>query len=77
VGCNWVHLVLRPLLTYCTSPRWYMMVTVDQLIGGMKFGWGNRSTRRKPAQMQLCPPQKSHMTWLGFKLGPPWWETSD
>jgi hypothetical protein len=22
VGCGWVHLVLRPLLAYCTSPRW-------------------------------------------------------
>jgi hypothetical protein len=22
VGWDWVHLVLRPLLAYCTSPRW-------------------------------------------------------
>jgi hypothetical protein len=26
-------------------------------IGGMKIGRGNRSTRRKPASMPLCPPQ--------------------
>jgi hypothetical protein len=26
-------------------------------IGGMKIGRGNRSTRRKPAPMALCPPQ--------------------
>jgi hypothetical protein len=26
-------------------------------IGGMKFGRGNRSTRRKPTLAPLCPPQ--------------------
>jgi hypothetical protein len=26
-------------------------------IGGMRIGMGNRSTRRKPAALQLCPPQ--------------------
>jgi hypothetical protein len=30
----------------------------------MRIGRGNRSTRRKPAPMQLCPPQIPHdMTW--------------
>jgi hypothetical protein len=29
-------------------------------IGGMKFGKGNRSTRRKPAPAPLCPPQIPH-----------------
>jgi hypothetical protein len=28
--------------------------------GGMKIRKGNRSTRRKPAQMPLCPPQIPH-----------------
>jgi hypothetical protein len=28
--------------------------------GGMKIGRGNRSTRRKPAPMPLCPPQIPH-----------------
>jgi hypothetical protein len=32
VGWDWVHLVLRPLLAYCTSPRWQMMVIVEQLV---------------------------------------------
>jgi hypothetical protein len=26
-------------------------------VGGMKIATGNRSTRRKPAQAPLCPPQ--------------------
>jgi hypothetical protein len=26
-------------------------------IGGIKIGRGNRSTRRKPAPVPLCPPQ--------------------
>jgi hypothetical protein len=29
----------------------------DGEFGGMKIGWGNRSTRRKPAPAPLCPPQ--------------------
>jgi hypothetical protein len=28
-----VHSVLWPLLAYCTSPRWWMMVIVEQLVG--------------------------------------------
>jgi hypothetical protein len=33
-------------------------------IGGMKFGMGNQSTRRKPAPVPLCPPQIPHdLTW--------------
>jgi hypothetical protein len=31
----------------------------DGEIGAM-IGRGNRSTRRKPASMTLCPPQTSH-----------------
>jgi hypothetical protein len=29
----------------------------DGEIGGMMIGKGNRSTRRKPAPVLLCPPQ--------------------
>jgi hypothetical protein len=29
-------------------------------IGGMRIGRGNRSTRRKTAPVQLCPPQIPH-----------------
>jgi hypothetical protein len=32
----------------------------DGEIGGMMIGRGNRSTRRKPAPVPLCPPQTSH-----------------
>jgi hypothetical protein len=29
-------------------------------VGGMRLGRGNRSTRRKPAPVPLCPPQIPH-----------------
>jgi hypothetical protein len=32
----------------------------DGEIGGMMIGRGNRSTRRKPAPVPLCPPQTQH-----------------
>jgi hypothetical protein len=33
-------------------------------LGGMRIGRGNRSTRRKPAPVPLCPPQIPHdLTW--------------
>jgi hypothetical protein len=32
----------------------------DGEIGGMKIGKGNRSTRREPAPVPLCPPQTPH-----------------
>jgi hypothetical protein len=32
----------------------------DGEIGGMMIGRGNRSTRRKPDPVQLCPPQTPH-----------------
>jgi hypothetical protein len=32
----------------------------DGEIGGMMIGKGNRSTRRKPATVPLCPPQTPH-----------------
>jgi hypothetical protein len=32
----------------------------DGEIGGMMTGRGNRSTRRKPAPVPLCPPQTPH-----------------
>jgi hypothetical protein len=34
----------------------------DGEIGGM-IGRGDRSTRRKPAPVPLCPPQTPHATW--------------
>jgi hypothetical protein len=32
----------------------------DEEIGGIMIGKGNRSTRRKPAPVPLCPPQTPH-----------------
>jgi hypothetical protein len=33
-------------------------------VAGMRIGWGNRSTRKKPARVTLCKPQISHaMNW--------------
>jgi hypothetical protein len=46
----------------------------DGEIGGM-IGRGNRSTRRKPAPLPLCPPQP-HML-PGREPGLPRWEASD
>jgi hypothetical protein len=43
---------IRPIVT---APGDYD----DTEIGGM-IGRGNRSTRRKPAPVPLCPPQISH-----------------
>jgi hypothetical protein len=48
----------------------------DGEIGGMIIGRGNRSTRRKPAPVPLCPPQMPHAL-LGREPGPPRWEASD
>jgi hypothetical protein len=38
-------------------------------IGGMKIGRGNRSTRRKPAPVQLCPLLLLLLTANGFSPG--------
>jgi hypothetical protein len=48
----------------------------DGEIGGMVIGWGNRSTRRKPAPVPLCPPQTPYAL-PGRKPGLPRWEASD
>jgi hypothetical protein len=47
----------------------------DGEFGGMVIGKGNRSTRRKPAPVPLCPLRIPHeMT--GREPGPPRWEAS-
>jgi hypothetical protein len=47
----------------------------DGEFGGM-IGRGNRSTRRKPVPVPLCPPQIPHDL-TGREPGPPRWEASD
>jgi hypothetical protein len=59
----WVHLVLRPLFGLLYQPQ-----MIDdgecEAVGGVRIGRGNRSTRRKPASLSLCPPQIPHdLTW--------------
>jgi hypothetical protein len=55
---------LSPLGTAATTGLLYQPQMIDDggcgAIGGMKIGRGNRSTRRKPASMPLCPPQIPH-----------------
>jgi hypothetical protein len=48
----------------------------DGEFGGMMIGRGNRSGRRKPAAVPLCPPQIPHEL-TGREPGPPWWEVRD
>jgi hypothetical protein len=67
VESNWVHSVLRPPMAYVPAPGDYD----DGEIGGM-IGRGNRSSRRKPATVPLCP----HML-LGRKPRPPQREASE
>jgi hypothetical protein len=43
---------------------------------GMVIGKGNRSTRRKPAPVPLCPPQIPHDL-SGREPSSPQWEPSD
>jgi hypothetical protein len=53
----------RPLIGLVYQPQ-----TIDDYecgaVGGMRTGRANRSTRRKPAPVPLCPPQIPHdLTW--------------
>jgi hypothetical protein len=55
---------LSPLGTAATTGLLYQPHTIGNgdrgAIVGMKIGRGNRSTRRKPAPVPLCPPQIPH-----------------
>jgi hypothetical protein len=56
---------LSPLGTAAISALLYNPQMIDEgdcgVVGGMKTGRGNRSTRRKPAPpAPLCPPQIPH-----------------
>jgi hypothetical protein len=48
----------------------------DGEFDGMMIRRGNRSTRRKPAPVSLCPPQSPHEL-TGREAWPPQWEASD
>jgi hypothetical protein len=55
---------LSPLGTAATTGLLYQPQMIDdgdcRAIDGMKIGRGNRSTRRKPTPVSLCPPQIPH-----------------
>jgi hypothetical protein len=52
------------LISFCFHPyctEWQM--NTEQFVG-MRIGRGNRSTRRKPTPVPLCPPHTPHgLTW--------------
>jgi hypothetical protein len=54
---------LSPLGTSATN--WPTLPAPDDgAFRGMRIGRGNRSTRKKPAPVPLCPPQILHyLTW--------------
>jgi hypothetical protein len=61
--------VLRPLLAYCTSPRWQVRVIVEKLVE-----W--RLAEETEVLWENLPQRhfvhhKSHMTRFGFESGPP------
>jgi hypothetical protein len=53
-------LVRRPLIGLLYQPRMFDDDDECGAVGGMRIGRGNRSTRRKPAPVPLCPPQIPH-----------------
>jgi hypothetical protein len=65
---SWGGVRLGPLGTAATTGLLYQPQMIDdggcRAIGGMKIGRGNRSARRKPAPVLLCPQQIPHdLTW--------------
>jgi hypothetical protein len=63
---SWGGVRLSPLGTVATV--WPIVPAPDDdhcgAIRGMRIGRGNRSTRRNPAPVPLCPPQIPHdLTW--------------
>jgi hypothetical protein len=75
VGWVWVHSVRRPLLAYCTSPRRYMMVIVEQLVGWRLAG--ETEVLREKLPQRHFVHHISNMSRPGLEPGPPRWEASD
>jgi hypothetical protein len=73
-------MTVRPLGTAAIIVPLYQPQMIDDgdygVLGGTKFGRGDRSTRRKPALAPLCP-QESHMTRPTLEPGPPRLEAGD
>jgi hypothetical protein len=65
IGIVWGVIQLGPLGT-ATTNRPTVLAPGDYDdgdIGGMMIVRGNRSTRRKPTPVLLCPPQTPHAAW--------------
>jgi hypothetical protein len=58
VEWDWVHLVCRPLIGLLHQPR--TIGDECEAVDRMRIGRGNQSIRRKPAPVQLRPPQIPH-----------------
>jgi hypothetical protein len=75
-----IRVRLSPLGTVATTGLLYQPPMIDYgdcgAVSGMKFGRGNRITRRKPAQRHFVH-HKSQMTRFGLEPGPPLWEGRD
>jgi hypothetical protein len=62
MGWDWIHFVWRPLFGLLYQSR--MIDDECEAIGEMIIGRGNRSTRRKPTPVPLCPLQiPPDLTW--------------
>jgi hypothetical protein len=61
-------------LAYCTSPEWWMMMSVEQSVE-----WMAGETEVLGENLPPCRfvHHKSHMTWPGLESGPPLWEVGD
>jgi hypothetical protein len=60
-GLEWkrVHYYCGHLLAYCSSPGWYMVMTVENLVEWIT-GSENPSTIIKPTRVPLCQSQIPH-----------------
>jgi hypothetical protein len=64
VSLGGVRLIVSPLGTSATVGYCTMIDDDYGAVGGMRIGRGNRSTRRKPAPVPLCPSKIPHdLTW--------------
>jgi hypothetical protein len=63
---GWGGIILSPLGMSATT--WPIVAARNEkygAFGGISFGRGNRSTRRKPAPMPFCLPQIPHdLIWV-------------
>jgi hypothetical protein len=71
---NRVHYYRGHLLAYCTSPGWWMMMSMKQSVE-----WLAVETEVLGENLSQCRfvHHKSHVTRPGFKPGPPRWEAGD